>query len=224
MSKTKQKQKLSDRITSIFTIASLGALICYPSLAVEIGNRNQNLSLIEKNSSSKTLELQELSSLTKPTDIIKSQPFLLAQNGGAPQLVEFRSPHKTTSYPNATYYMTMKVPPNSSAVGQVSVQQQTNVDTINLNLNKTEAFVINENNKKVKVPVTVTSSKNSSNTIDVSFDSPIQGNNTVTIALKAKRNPSSDGVFQFTIKVFPHGINPVGFNLGVGRIHIYKSL
>jgi hypothetical protein len=144
-----------------------------------------------------------------------------AFTGSAPQLVEFRTPHNKTSYPSPTYYLTIKIPPNSLPLGKVSIAQTRNIESIDFYLNKTEAFVIDSNQKKVAIPIKVTGSMPEN--VEIFFDTPIVANNTVTISFKAKPHPSFDGIFQFKIAVFPEGSNTRGFNLGIARIHLYKS-
>ena len=144
--------------------------------------------------------------------------------GSPPKLVDFRTPHNTTSYPSPTYYVTIKMPSNStSSLSKVSIEQKENVDTIDFHLDKTQAFITDENNDKVTIPVTVTRSPSSADIIDIVFGTPVKANSTVTIKFKGKRHPSFDGIFQFKVEVFPEGVNPVGLNLGTSRIHLYKT-
>ncbi len=144
--------------------------------------------------------------------------------GTPPKLVTFRTPHKTTSYYNATYYLEIQMPANSSSsLKKVMITPSANAEDIDFKLEQTTAFVVDSNNQKTEIPISASLSSDSTPTINLSLDNPVSANNTITIVLKAKRNPPFSGTFQFHISVFPDGDNPVGFNLGTGRIQLYKS-
>lgn len=185
-------------------------------------NNNNQKTPIETQSNNVKPITSETNNNNNTTVAVNSSNFTpKAFTGSAPKLVEFRTPHNKTSYPSPTYYLTIKIPPNSLPLGKVSIAQTRNIESIDFYLNKTEAFVIDSHQKKVAIPIKVTGSMPEN--VEILFDRAIAANNTVTISLKAKPHPSFDGIFQFKIEVFPEGSNTRGFNLGIARIHLYKS-
>ena len=52
----------------------------------------------------------------------------------------------------------------------------------------------------------------------IAFDPPVSPGTTVTVALRAKRNPSG-GVYLFGVTAFPAGERSWGQFLGYGRLH-----
>lgn len=59
--------------------------------------------------------------------------------------------------------------------------------------------------------------------VTVAFNPPVQPGKTVTVALRAKKNPTGGGIYLFGIKAFPGGENSYGQFLGYGRLHFYSN-
>jgi hypothetical protein len=59
-----------------------------------------------------------------------------------------------------------------------------------------------------------------SNEVTLVFDPPISPGKTVTVALKAARNPLPGGIYLFGVTAFPPGENSSGLFLGYGRLHL----
>lgn len=57
----------------------------------------------------------------------------------------------------------------------------------------------------------------------VIFETPVEPGNTVLIAIKPQRNPSTGGVYLFGVTAYPTGENSSGLYLGSGRIRISQN-
>ena len=55
------------------------------------------------------------------------------------------------------------------------------------------------------------------------FAPPIPPGTTFSIRLEANENPSVPGTYLFSVTTFPAGQNPIGFDLGVGRLSFYQT-
>ena len=61
------------------------------------------------------------------------------------------------------------------------------------------------------------------NDVTFVFDEPVQPGETVTVRVKAKRNPRVGGIYLFGVTAFPEGgEDSPGLYLGSGRLHFYK--
>ena len=104
------------------------------------------------------------------------------------------------------------------SLGQVTIQQQENIETIQFELDKTTAFEGTENNKGQALEIKEVTQDPQTKTINVSFEPPVPPDTTFSISLQAKQNPSDGGIYLFTVYAFPAGDNPMGLDLGVGRL------
>jgi hypothetical protein len=158
-------------------------------------------------------------------------PISLAQNppnetsfftGSPPTLASVTSPHKTVNWPYPHYYFTIAIPSNcQQALGLITIFPQPSISPVTFNLQDTKAFLGERGNRGKMVSINTTQAENG--LISVFFDSPIPSGSKVTVSLEAWENPSVSGIYQYTVKAFPAGTNPVGLNLGVGRISIYSN-
>ena len=57
----------------------------------------------------------------------------------------------------------------------------------------------------------------------IEFDRPVPPGSTVTVALKAKRNPTWDGVYLFGVTAYPPGENSQGLFLGDRDLQIDEN-
>ena len=153
-----------------------------------------------------------------------AQETQLAQNStsfsvGVPTLVSAKVPHSAANYMLPKYYFTIDLPADADqSLGQVTIQQEENLETIQFELDKTTAFEGTENKKGQALNIKEVTQDSQTKTINVSFESPISPGTTVSISLQAKKNPSDGGIYIFRINAFPTGDNPVGLDLGVGRL------
>lgn len=143
--------------------------------------------------------------------------------GQPPTLISAETPDSWVSWPNAHYYFTFNLPQNSvESLGKVTIQQQENVETIPFNLRATHAFMGTQRNPNQTLTFTTTQDPNTK-AITVNFNPPVSPGTTFTIRLEAERNPSSSGVYLFSVTTFPSGNNPTGLPMGVGRLTFYQN-
>lgn len=160
-------------------------------------------------------------------------PICLAQNfpypadstfftGQPPVLVNAETLDSYVRWPNAHYYFTFNLPSNSvESVGKVTIQQETSIETISFNLSDTYAFQGTQNNRGKAIAFKAAQDPQTQ-AINVTFDPPIPPGTTFTIRLEANQNPSQSGVYLFRINAFPAGSNPIGLDMGVGRLSFYQ--
>ena len=142
---------------------------------------------------------------------------------GVPKLIGAQVPHSGVSYVLPKYYFTLNLPADANqSLGQVTIQQQENNETIQFELDKTEAFEGTQNNKGQALETKEVTQDSQTNTINVSFEPPVPPGTTFSIGLQAKQNPSNDGTYLFRVSAFPAGENPMGLDLGVGRLQFYQ--
>ncbi len=144
--------------------------------------------------------------------------------GKPPQLLDFHTPYNSVNYAHPKYFVTIKVPQESKqSLGQVTIHQEENFESITIKLEQTEAFLGTQNNRGKAIEVKAIDSSSQPKTIMMSFNPPIPPGNTFTISLHAVENPSMGGTYQFRVQAFPAGQSPVGLDLGVGRLRFYEN-
>ncbi len=138
---------------------------------------------------------------------------------GVPTFVGAEVPHSAANYVLPKYYFTLDLPADANqSLGKVTIQQQENIETIQFELDKTEAFEGTEDSKGSALNLKEVTQDPQSKTINVSFEPPVSPGTTFSISLQAKQNPSDGGIYLFTVKALPAGDNPMGLDLGVGRL------
>lgn len=142
--------------------------------------------------------------------------------GQPPIFVGAQTPDSTINWPNAHYYFTFHLPNNSvESIGQVMIQQQESVEIIPINLSSTYAFIGTQGN--VGKPLTIQATQNpQTQAVNVTFNPPVPPGTTFTVRLEAVRNPSMDSIYLYNVTVFPSGMNPTAFPIGVGRLSFYR--
>jgi hypothetical protein len=140
-----------------------------------------------------------------------------------PRLVSASTPYNEASVSNTTYYFTVEVPANAGeSLQQVTFTQVSGIEKIDFNQNDTAAFLGTRDRRSEKLDINAVTSNDKQN-FTVNFAQPIPPGQTVTIALRTYRNPSSDGVYLFGVKAFPSGEQKIGQFLGVGRLQFYQD-
>ena len=159
--------------------------------------------------------------LTQETQLVQSSTSF---TGGVPKLVGAKVPHSAVRFVLPKYYFTLYLPADANQpLGQVTIQQQENSETIQFNLDKTEAFEGTQDNKGQALEIKEVTQDPQTNSINVSFEPPVPPGTTMSIGLQAKQNPSNDGTYLFRISAFPAGENPMALDLGVGRLQFYQA-
>ena len=140
-----------------------------------------------------------------------------------PRLISSTATFRSKNNPAATYKFTIEVPEGAGeALKAVRITQKENVDTVAFKHNKSRAFE-GKNMAGVSIPLAAIGGKSEPGETTVVFDTPIEPGNTVTIAVKPRRNPSIGGIYLFGITAYPTGENSPGLYLGSGRIHIDQN-
>lgn len=138
-----------------------------------------------------------------------------------PDLTRVTASNLSSDTPNTTYHFTVKVPQDAGEPLQaVKIVQVENLETIAFDFNQNSAFLGDSfaGGTNVSLASIGGSQPTNSNEMIVAFDPPIPPGKTVTVALKAKRNPSLGGIYQFGVTAFSPGENSPGLFLGYGRV------
>ena len=143
----------------------------------------------------------------------------------SPRLIRTATTNSTVNGPS-TYHFTIEVPENAGeALKAVTISQKDNPDYINLAVNRSNAFIGDSFAGGPDLELADIGGDLSTNPNDVTFvfDEPVQPGETVTVRVKAKRNPSVDGIYLFGVTAFPEGgEDSPGLYLGSGRLHFSK--
>ncbi|MGF1542680.1 MAG: DUF2808 domain-containing protein [Pleurocapsa sp.] len=134
----------------------------------------------------------------------------------------------TNSAPNnpAKYHFTIEVPENAGTpLKAVTITQKPNLEQIEFDLSKSTAFLGNSfsGGEIVNLANNTGESPPDTNGVTIVFDQPIQPGNTVTVALKAKRNPFFGTIYLFGVEALPEGENSLALSLGSGRLRLSRN-
>ena len=142
----------------------------------------------------------------------------------APRLVRAATTNLSPNGPS-TYHFTIEVPENADAALQaVTISQKDNPVNVNFALDKSTAFMGDSFAGGPNLELTDIGGNVPINPNDVTvvFDEPVQPGETVTVRLRAKRNPSSGGIYLFGVTAFPEGENSSGLYIGSRGINFYS--
>lgn len=137
-----------------------------------------------------------------------------------PRLVRAATSFVSADSP-ATYHFTLAIPQNAGeSLGAVTVSQRENLDLVSFDLTRTHAFLGDSFAGGSEIPLARTDSQQSDKPgqAAIAFDPPVPPGKTVTVALRAKHNPS-EGTYLFGVTAFPAGEERAGKFLGYGRLH-----
>ncbi|MBD2020839.1 DUF2808 domain-containing protein [Leptolyngbya sp. FACHB-36] len=136
-----------------------------------------------------------------------------------PRLVRTATDNLQTYIAGATYEFTLSVPADAGApLEAVTIAPDAATE---FDVSRSVAYV-NGSRSATLASVGGPQSTNS-NAATIVFDPPIQPGQTVTISLKAQRNPDREGTRLFGITAYPAGENGVGQFLGFGRLTFYSN-
>ena len=172
-----------------------------------------------------TLSLLLLASVLTPnltliSQAAENQPFINAQAYfvRAPRLVDHHATFTGLRVRQAVYYFDIEIP--NDAVGslqQVSFTQRQGTEQIEFRLDKTKAFRGDHRRQEEPISLAEVTQDDSTDTVNVTFATPIEPGSRITIGLKPRRNPDFDGFYLFGVTAFPTGEAPRGLYLGVAR-------
>ena len=139
---------------------------------------------------------------------------------GSPRLIRTATRFSNRNSAAATYQFTIEVPDNAGeALKAVRISQIDGLETVMFNNQKNRASE-GKNMAGASLPLASVGGQSQDGEITVVFATPIEPGNTVTIAVKPKLNPSSDGIYLFGLTAYPTGDNSQGMYLGSARIYI----
>ncbi|NER97348.1 MAG: DUF2808 domain-containing protein [Symploca sp. SIO1B1] len=137
-----------------------------------------------------------------------------------PRLINSVATFNSPSTPSE-YLFTILLPEDAGEPLQaVSIVQKPNLERIRFELSKSRAFFGEGLKGGSSIPLAqVESEPNNPSEITIFFEEPVAPGNKVTVSIRARRNPSSGGVYIFGVTAFSVGENSPGLYLGSGRLH-----
>jgi hypothetical protein len=150
------------------------------------------------------------------------------------QTVFLRSPHliraassNTSPGAPATYQFTIEVPKNAGeSLKAVTIMQKTSPERIKFDVSESKAFMGDSFAGGPSVGLANIGGSEPSeedNSVTIVFDKPVEPGSTVTVSLRALRNPQFGGVYQFGVTAYPVGEKSMGLYLGTARIHFLNN-
>lgn len=103
------------------------------------------------------------------------------------------------------------------------IVQRENLDNIRYQGNATRAFRGNRWVRGPQLSLAAIGGSGESGEMMVVFDPPVQPGQPVTVALKAKQNPTFGGVYQFGVTAYPAGERGIGQFLGYARLNFFSD-
>jgi hypothetical protein len=163
-----------------------------------------------------------------PSQIIKVRAADLADNNiflSSPRLIRTAASNLAPNNP-AKYHFTIEVPQNAGTpLKAITITQKPNLETIEFDLNKTTAFLGDSfaGGKNVNLVNPAGELSGDTDGVTIVFDRPIQPGNTVTVALKAKKNPFFGTIYLFNVEALPAGENSLALSLGSARLRLSRN-
>ncbi|MGK7893138.1 MAG: DUF2808 domain-containing protein [Xenococcus sp. (in: cyanobacteria)] len=165
-----------------------------------------NLTLISRASESQYL-------ISQQTNFVQS-----------PRLVDSHTTFSGIRVRQAIYYFDIEIPDDAvGSLKKVSFDQRQGAEQIEFRLDKTKAFEGNYRRKQESIALADVSQDEATNTINVTFSTPIEPGSRITIGLKPKINPDLEGFYLFGVTAFPTGEEPTGLYLGVARFYFEQG-
>lgn len=141
----------------------------------------------------------------------------------APRLIRSATTFRNRNDAAAIYQFTIEVPEGAGeALQAIQITQKKNLDTVVFKDEQNRAFE-GKNMAGASLSLASVGGESQPGETTVVFDTPVEPGNTVTIAVKPKRNPSLGGVYLFGVTAYPTGEDSPGLYLGSGRIHINQE-
>ena len=123
----------------------------------------------------------------------------------------------------ARYYFDLELPADlGEPLSKIVIKQRSGTDEVRFEPDKTKAYLGSHSDKQEPLEV-ITTFDEATAEVTVQFQKPIPPGNTLTVAIKPKRNPDYAGVYLFGVTAFPPGDEPQGMYLGSRRFHFYRG-
>ncbi len=133
---------------------------------------------------------------------------------------------RTAASNTSTYHFTIMVPKDAGELLKaVTITQKPNVERIEFDVSENRAFIGDSfaGGPQLSLANIGGIQPSDSNEVTVVFDQPVEPGSTVTVSLKAKKNPHNGGVYLFGVTAFPVGNNSPGLYLGTARLHFTQD-
>jgi hypothetical protein len=142
-----------------------------------------------------------------------------------PWRVVFRNYYWYVMQTGGEYYFTLTLPEQAGAgLGALVIQQTRGVDTqFPFIADRSRAFLGEPRREGPAIPVQ-TSFDEAQRRYSLSFPTPPQPGQTITVALRPWHNPSQADTYMFAVQALPAGPNPVPASLGFATMPIYDAL
>lgn len=142
----------------------------------------------------------------------------------SPRLVRNFVSRPIARFPS-TYEFTITIPTDAGAPLQAVTISQEDAQGVEFDSSKSVAFLGDRYGAGTQLPLASIGGSESNNPrkTTIVFDQPVQPGLTVTIAVEAKRNPSSGGIYLFGVTAYPVGDKANGLFLGYGRLTFYDQ-
>lgn len=139
-----------------------------------------------------------------------------------PWKADLRTYNSNVAEGGVEHYLTIDLSPEAGAsLARLSLQQIRGADTGFLErLDRARAFVGRPRREGKPVPVGVRFAR-SEGLLLLDFPEPVVPGTTVTVALRAWRNPMVADTYLFQVLAWPAGPDPVASPVGVGTLRIY---
>jgi hypothetical protein len=142
-----------------------------------------------------------------------------------PWKAELRSYNTNVAEAGVEHYLTIDLSPRAGAsLAELSLQQIRGADTKFIGrLDRARAFVGRPRREGPAVPVTLRFEP-VEGLLRLRFPEPIPPGTTITVALRAWRNPWVSDTYLFQVVAWPAGPDPVASPVGVGTLRIYDPV
>jgi hypothetical protein len=132
------------------------------------------------------------------------------------------TPYPDTWVSGTTYFFKLQVPANAGEpLQRVVITQQPAPETIEFMPKATRAYV--GRSEKAQLGLGTVTFDRQQQTLVVNFDPPVLPGTAVTLAVSPERNPQFDGIYLFSVTVFPAGEKVRGQMVGTGRLQFYRA-
>lgn len=131
---------------------------------------------------------------------------------------------QSQAYVPSTYEFTLVVPSDAGqALKAVRIAQERNLETVKFDVGRSKAFAGARYASGAEIPLASIGGTSVPGEATIVFDQPVQPGSTVTVALEAKANPASGGIYEFGVTAFPVGEQSMSQFLGFGRLNFYTG-
>jgi len=141
-----------------------------------------------------------------------------------PKLLDAITTFRSIRSRGAKYYFSFSFSEEAEeSIQKITINLRRGGDNINYKLDKTIAAVGAARKRTQDIPISETTFDEETQTVTVTFASPISAGTNFTVGLKPKRNPKFGGNYQFGVTAFPTGEKSQGIYLGSARLHFDDS-